>query len=249
MISVCMATFNGEKYLKRQLDTILQQLGRDDELVISDDSSNDRTVDIIKSYGDRRIVLLEENHFNSPVFNMQNALKRAQGDYLFLADQDDVWLPGRVEKAVEQLQNYDLVVCNAFIVDENEKIIHESYFDWKGSAPGFFRNLKKNSFIGCSLAFNRKILNAALPFPKKISMHDVWIGLVAECTGKVLFLNERLMYYRRHDDNFTASVHKTDDRLSDFSLSYKIRYRLLLFFYVMKRCLKRPTPTPLRGGE
>jgi len=136
--------------------------------------------------------------------------------------------------------NYDLVVCNAFIVDGEEKILHESYFEWKGSAAGFFTNLKKNSFIGCAMAFNRKIAKAVLPFPKQIAMHDVWIGLLAECTGKVLFLDERLIYYRRHDDNFTASVHKADDHLSDFSLSYKIRYRFLLLFNVIKRCLKKP---------
>jgi glycosyltransferase involved in cell wall biosynthesis len=240
MISVCMTTFNGEKYLRRQLDTILSQLGTEDELIISDDSSTDGTIEIIKSYSDSRIKLLENGNFGSPVFNMENALKRAQGDYLFLADQDDVWLPGRVQKVIEKLQQYDLVVCNAFIVDGNEKVIHESYFEWKGSSPGFFRNLRKNSFLGCSLAFSRKIVKAALPFPKQISMHDVWIGLMAECMGKVLFLDKRLMYYRRHDNNFTASVHKADNRLSDFSLSYKIRYRLLLLFYVMKRCLRKP---------
>ncbi len=239
MISVCMATFNGEKYLKRQLDTILQQLGKEDELVISDDSSNDRTVDIIKSYGDRRIVLLEENHFKSPVLNIENALKNVRGDNIFLADQDDVWLPGRVSSVVHKLQQYDLVVCNAYIVDANEKIIHESYFDWKGSGKGFWRNLKKNSFLGCALAFNRKILNRVLPFPEKISMHDVWIGLVAECVGNVFFFDEKLIYYRRHKDNFTAAIQKTDDRLSDFSLSYKLRYRFWLLFYVMKRYLRK----------
>ena len=248
MISVCMTTCNGEKYLKRQMDTLLLQLGDEDELIISDDSSADLTVEIIKSYNDSRIKLLENGNFGSPVFNMEKALKTAKGDYVFLADQDDIWLPGRIQKVMEKLQQYDLVVCNAFIVDREEKILHESYFEWKGSAPGFFRNLKKNSFLGCSLAFNSKILKAALPFPKQIAMHDVWIGLLAECTGKVLFLDERLIYYRRHDDNFTAAAHKADNRLSDFSFSYKIRYRFLLLFYVMKRCLKKPTPAPPGRG-
>jgi len=237
MISVCMTTCNGEKYLNRQLDTILEQLDAGDEVIISDDSSTDKTIEIIKAYGDRRIILLENGNFGSPVLNLENALKRAQGEYVFLADQDDVWLPGRIQKGVEKLQQYDLVVCNAFIVDENEKVIHESYFEWKGSGPGFFSNLRKNSFLGCSLAFTGKIAKAALPFPKQIAMHDVWIGLLAECTGKVLFLDKRLICYRRHDHNFTAAIRKADNRLSDFSLSYKIRYRLLLFFYVLKRAL------------
>ena len=239
MVSVCMTTFNGEKYLRRQLDTILLQLGDNDELIISDDASTDRTVEIIKSYHDSRVKLLENGHFGNPVFNMENALKSAQGDYIFLADQDDVWLPGRIQKVIEKLQQFDLVVCNAFIVDGEENILHASYFDWKGSAPGFLKNLRKNSFLGSSMAFNRKIATAALPFPKKIAMHDVWIGLLAECKGKVLFLNERLICYRRHSGNYTAAIQKADNRLSDFSLSYKIRYRFLLLFYVIQRCLKR----------
>lgn len=233
-----MTTCNGEKYLKRQLDTILMQLGKEDELIVSDDASADRTVEIIKSYGDKRIKLLE-GKFGSPVLNVENALKKAQGDYLFLADQDDVWLPDRIRKMSEKLQQYDLVVCNAFIVNGEEKILHESYFTWKGSGKGFFRNLKKNSFMGSAMAFRRKIAEAALPFPEKIAMHDVWIGLMAECKGKVLFLDEQLMYYRRHEGNFTAAADKPDDKLSDFSLSYKIKYRLQLLFYVIKRCLEK----------
>jgi len=233
-----MSTYNGEKYLQRQLDTVLDQLGDDDELVISDDSSSDRTLDIIKAYGDGRIRLLENGNFKSPVFNMENALKHARGEYIFLSDQDDVWLPGRISKVKEELLSHDLVVCNAFIVDQDEKVLHESYFEWKGSSPGFWRNLKKNSFLGCSMAFNRKILKAVLPFPKQVVMHDVWIGLLAERLGKVLFMEERLMYYRRHADNFTAAVHRDDAHLSDFSLAFKIKYRLFLLAHVIKRYLE-----------
>jgi len=109
MVSVCMTTCNGEKYLKRQLDTILEQLDAEDEVIVSDDSSTDKTIQIIKAYGDNRIILLEDGNFGNPVLNMENALKRAQGEYIFLADQDDVWLPGRVEKVMEKLRNYDLV--------------------------------------------------------------------------------------------------------------------------------------------
>lgn len=233
-----MATYNGEKYLKRQLDTILKQLDQRDELVISDDSSSDKTLDIIKSYDDKRIRLFENNQFKSPIFNLEFALKQAKGDYFFLADQDDVWLPGRVQKVVEKLRDHDLVVCNAWIVDQDEKVIHESYFQWKGSGPGFWRNLIKNSFLGCSMAFDRKILDTVLPFPKKLIMHDVWIGLMAESIGKVEFLDEKLMLYRRHEWNVTAAAHKDDAHLSDFGLGFKIWYRMALLFQVGKRILK-----------
>ncbi len=238
MVSVCMTTCNGEKYLRRQLDTILEQLDQQDELVISDDSSSDKTLDIIKSYDDKRIRIFENNHFKSPVYNLEFALKKARGDMVFLADQDDVWLPGRVQRVVEKLQDNDLVVCDALIVDADEKVLQESYFEWKGSGPGFWENLKKNSFLGCSLAFNRKILKAVLPFPKKLIMHDVWIGLMAESLGKVYFLDEKLMLYRRHEGNVTAAVHKDDAHLSDFGFCFKIWYRIVLLIQVGKRNLK-----------
>lgn len=232
-----MTTYNGEKYLKRQMDTILEQLDQEDELVISDDSSSDKTLEIIKSFDDKRIRLFENNHFKSPVYNLEFALKQARGDMVFLSDQDDVWLPGRVQKVVEKLRENDLVVCNAWIVDQDEKVIHESYFQWKGSGPGFWKNLIKNSFLGCSLAFNRKILDVVLPFPQKLIMHDVWIGLMAESVGKVYFLDEKLMLYRRHERNVTAAVHKDDAHLSDFGVGFKIWYRMVLLFQVIIRNL------------
>ncbi|MBN2615550.1 MAG: glycosyltransferase family 2 protein [Bacteroidales bacterium] len=233
-----MSTYNGEKYLKRQMDTILQELGPEDELIVSDDSSVDGTVEIIQSYKDKRIRFFGNNTFKSPVYNSEFALKQAKGEFIFLADQDDVWLPGRVHKVKEHLLENDLVVCNAHIVDQEEKILHESYFQWKGSRQGFWKNWKKNSYMGCSMALNRKMLQAALPFPRKLIMHDVWIGLLAESLGKVYFLDEKLMLYRRHADNVTASVDRNDDRLSDFSFWFKIRYRLVLLWQIMKRYLK-----------
>ncbi|MDP4292524.1 MAG: glycosyltransferase family 2 protein, partial [Bacteroidota bacterium] len=238
-ISVCMATYNGERYLQRQLDSILSQLGGNDEIIISDDSSTDRTVELIKGYRDPRIRLIEGGAFKSPIFNLENALKRASGQFIFLADQDDVWLPGRVSHALYRLERFDIVVCNSYIVDGDEKLIHESYFDWKGCGPGFFRNLKKNSYLGCSLAFNRKIRDFVLPFPGKIAMHDIWIGMVSELIGKTYFMPQPMFLYRRHEHNFTAAIHKADDQLSDFKLGYKIWYRVEILYYLMIRYFKR----------
>ncbi len=235
MISVCMTTFNGERFLKEQIDSILLQLNPHDELIISDDSSDDNTIEIIKSYNDSRIRLLENNHFNSPVFNMENALKHAGGNIIFLADQDDVWLPGKVQRVTDSLQDNDLVITNAIIINDKGETVHDSYFKWKGSTPGFWKNLKKNSYLGCAIAFNKKILHAALPFPESIIMHDVWIGLLAERIGKIKFLDEKLMLYRRHNDNFTASINLEDNNLSDFSLGHKLNYRRILLDQIVKR--------------
>jgi glycosyltransferase involved in cell wall biosynthesis len=239
MISVCIPTFNGEKYIRQQLDSILCLLGPEDEVIISDDSSRDSTLSIIKSYTDSRIKLYYWNDFKSPIFNLEYALKKAKGDWIFLADQDDVWLAGRVALAIEKLASYDIVVCNSHIVDQSLNIIHPSYFEWKGCGGGFLRNLRKNSYLGCSLAFNRSILEFALPFPKKIAMHDIWIGMVGELIGRSCFISEPLFLYRRHEGNFTYDITKTDETLSDFSVWYKVWYRVLIVWYLGVRYFQR----------
>ncbi len=237
MISVCIPTYNGEKFIHEQLSSILNQLGNDDQVVISDDSSTDSTIEIINSFNDKRIILLIDNNFKSPIFNLENALKNASGDYIFLSDQDDVWLSNRVALTLEYLKNYDLVVVNGSIVDANKKTILPSYFEWKKSRSGFLKNLFKNSYLGCSLAFNRKILKNILPFPKKIAMHDIWIGLVSEIVGKTFFLDEKLFLYRRHENNVTFSIDRTDDNLSDNSFAYKISYRIMFIYYLVLRII------------
>ncbi|MEO5643505.1 MAG: glycosyltransferase, partial [Bacteroidia bacterium] len=95
-ISVCLATYNGEKYIGEQLQSILIQLSQHDEVIISDDSSSDRTIDIVQAFGDSRIIILHGQTFRSPIRNFENALSHAGGQYIFLADQDDVWLPEKV---------------------------------------------------------------------------------------------------------------------------------------------------------
>ena len=96
-VSVCIPTYNGAKYIKEQLDSILSQLGESDEVIISDDSSSDATLDIIKALNDSRIVILEGGKFRSPIFNVENAMKHSSGSFIFLSDQDDVWLPNKID--------------------------------------------------------------------------------------------------------------------------------------------------------
>lgn len=222
MISVCMPTYNGEKYIKEQLDSILCQLSQDDEVIISDDSSTDRTIEIIKSYNDARIKLLEDNHFKSPIYNLENALKQAKGDYIFLADQDDVWYPNKVAVVLNYLQEYDCVVSDATVVDSDMNVIHDSFMKLNHSKKGLIRNLIKNGFLGCCMAFSKNILDKALPFPNPIPMHDTWIGLVSEKYGKTHFLKEPLIYYRRHGDNASPTSEK-----SHYTIREKIYHRFL----------------------
>lgn len=229
MISVCIPTYNGEKYIKEQLDSILIQLEKEDEVIISDDSSSDRTIEIIKSYNDSRISLIENCKFQSPIFNLENALKHAKGDYIFLSDQDDIWKPDKVKVVLSHLLNSDLIVSQFKFIDENGiEIKNDGQF--RLTPRFFFHELYSNPYLGCAMAFNRKILNYSLPFPSRIAMHDIWIGLLTKLVGKVEFISDELILYRRHHNNFSPSFGK-----SNFSFFFKLKYRLLILFYLVKR--------------
>ena len=230
MLSVCMATYNGEKYIKEQLDSILCQLGNEDELIISDDSSTDTTVNIIKSYNDGRIKIYEKQKFKSPIFNFENALKHAGGQYIFLADQDDIWMSKKVEIFKKYLSDYDLVLSDANIVDDNGTEIYESFYQVNGSKSGLIKNIIKNSYLGCTMAFNRKILEKSLPFPENIPMHDWWLGLIGEIYGKIYFINEKLISYRRHENNASSTGKK-----SKYTFYKKVMFRFVLVKNLIKK--------------
>src|SRR5687768_2114930 len=119
-ISVCIATYNGEKYNTEQLESILRQLPSDAEVIISDDSSTDNTLQIIDSFNDSRIHVWPNQKFRSPIFNFENALKHSHGDYIFLSDQDDIWMPDRIKKMLPLLNEFDLVVSDCKVVNDNQ---------------------------------------------------------------------------------------------------------------------------------
>ncbi|MBO7636811.1 MAG: glycosyltransferase family 2 protein [Paludibacteraceae bacterium] len=215
-VSVCMATYNGEKYIRRQMETILRQLGDEDEVVISDDSSTDGTLSIIESFQDERIKVLKGNRFHSPIYNLENALKHAKGEFVFLADQDDIWLDDKVCDMLLLLRDYDLVVSDCKVVDADERVLQPSFFKLLNSGSGFVKNLMKNTYIGCCMAFKRDVLSYVLPFPSNIPMHDVWIALNVEYRRKkILFFDKPLILYRRHGDNASSCSEPSRRPLKD----------------------------------
>ena len=127
-----MATYNGAKYIKEQLDSIIPQLREDDELIVSDDASKDDTLKIVESYNDPRIKIFHnENH--GVAHNFENAMRQATGDLIYFADQDDVWLPGKLDKMEKFLTEggYDTILCNCSLVDANLNVIKERHYDEK----------------------------------------------------------------------------------------------------------------------
>lgn len=201
-----MATYNGEKYIKEQLESILCQLGSDDEVIISDDMSSDETLSIVKSFDDPRIKIYIHKDNHGFVKNFENALNYASGDYIFLSDQDDVWLPNKVKKSIEALKHYDFVVSDCVTINEDEEIISESRIRDYNIKTGFWRLMIKTRYLGCCMAFNKNVLRAVLPFPRNsyLMEHDLWIATVSERYFKTSLIKEPLIKYRRHGLNASS---------------------------------------------
>ena len=237
MISVCLASYNGEKYIKEQVDSILSQLDSNDELIVSDDGSKDRTLEILQEYHDSRIKIYNHSYTGKSnrvgdivSCNFENALKYAKGDYIFLSDQDDIWLPNKVTTMVNALEYASVACSNAWLlttgnVDECTKKLYE------GRNP--LRNyvLKAGKYYGCCIAFRKECLDYLLPFPSPMPLHDTWIGLLPEIVGGAVFIDEPLIYYRRHGENLSGGK-------SPNSLFYKIWYRIYILSNVVFRAVR-----------
>ena len=233
MISVCIATHNGEKYIKNQLDSILSQLSQDDEVIISDDGSTDGTLSVINKMIDSRIIVY---HYNQPLLtkhsheyvcrNFENALVHAKGDYIFLSDQDDEWLPNKVEMCLKDLENHDLVLHDFMHIDENENITLQLHYNGTFRPHNYF--LRAGKHYGCAMAFRRKVLDYALPFPKHLLLHDYWIGILSEILGSFYFEKDPLIRYRFHQQNTSQTNN---------SLKFKLTYRLQTLWFVFARVI------------
>ena len=230
MISVCIATYNGEKFVRQQIGSILGQLGADDEIIVSDDGSTDATLEIIKGFNDNRIKIIEGPRKGLATLNFEYALKAAKGDYIFLSDQDDVWKDYKVSICMNWLSRYECIISDAEMVDNNMNILETSYFKAHGTKPGrIFNTLIKNGYMGCCMAFTRKVLDTSLPFPKDIPMHDIWIGNVAAYKYNVKFIGDKLISFRCHGNNssFTPALKS----------NYSVRHKLLFRWTIIKNLL------------
>jgi glycosyltransferase involved in cell wall biosynthesis len=207
MISVCMAVYNGENFILQQLSSILCQLGAEDEVIIIDDCSSDNSAVLIGSINDIRIKYYK-NAINLGVFGtFERAINESCGDIIFLSDQDDIWYPKKVEKVTRILDNMEkitMVATDAALIDGEGVIKCDSFFSMRGRfKPGLFSTIIKNKYLGCTLAFRKSLVNKLLPIPKSVPMHDIWFGALNSLVGKTYFIDEPLIYYRRHNDNLS----------------------------------------------
>jgi len=208
--SVVLASYQGERFIGEQLDSILPQLGPQDEIVVSDDVSTDRTLEVIARRGDARIRVLRNDRHLGYVANFQRAIAGCRGDSVFFCDQDDIWLPNKVAMLDNALRAADCAASDAIVVDERLETLHRSFFELLGARHFSCLSLYwKPSVIGATVACRRDYLETLLPFPAGVP-HDYWLTFNAACDNTLAVLPVPLILYRRHTDAF--SVTATDRR-------------------------------------
>jgi glycosyltransferase involved in cell wall biosynthesis len=209
-VSVCIAAYQGEKYIAAQLRSILEQISEQDEVIVVDDASQDRTLAEIRSFADPRIRLIERPANQGVAKTFEEALSYATGNLVFLSDQDDIWMPRKVARTLQEFENNPsatLVVTDAALIDESGNDLGASYYAARGSFhPGFVANLLRSKYLGCTMAFRSELVKKILPFPHGLDvLHDLWIGMVNSVSaGTTLYIDEPLVRYRRHSAAVTG---------------------------------------------
>lgn len=220
-VAILMATYNGEKYLAQQIDSILDQTCKDWTLYVQDDLSTDHTMDVLLSYAarDSRVQIVENNEKHGARDNFMSLLLRVSADYYMLSDQDDVWFPKKVELLLQRIQKVEasadhqvpvLIASDLTVVDENLQELAPSLWEQFCTAPALIHTLDMlgvhNSVTGCTTIFNEGVKQAALPIPPQAVMHDWWLALATlKAGGRLDYLEQSVGLYRQHGRNVLGS--------------------------------------------
>lgn len=219
-VTIVLAAFNGQEYIRAQIESIRGQSHQNWKLLIRDDDSCDRTVGIVKSLAreDSRIELLSDEHgwlgASQNFGTLAEAAHRDGAQYLFFADQDDVWHPHKISRQLKLMQQTEaqtepgtplLAHSDLAVVDANLQMIHPSFMDYEGLSHRSQQPLKtllvQNFVTGCTVMANRALLDWALPIPPEAVMHDWWMALCAATVGELRYLPETTVRYRQHEHN------------------------------------------------
>ncbi len=215
MVTVLLAVYNGERYLAQQINSLLEQTVKDIKIIIRDDGSCDRSAEIISDFAKRypeKISVISGAPTGSALGNFSQLVKSADDDYIMFCDQDDVWLPEKIEKTLSVMQTAEkqtpdtpiLVHSDVSVVDSNLHIVSPSFFEYQRLYQDNVclpRLLVQNYVTGCTVMINRALLDICGEIPDDCAMHDWWLALVAVIFGRIVCIDEPLMLYRQHGDN------------------------------------------------
>lgn len=217
MIAILLSTYNGEKYIKQQLDSLFSQTYKEFEIIVRDDKSADNSLDILKTY-DIKLVDSVQNLGAKKSFAslLEYAVQNSDAEYFMFCDQDDVWEEDKVEKTFFKMQEMGkefgnipfLVHSDLKVVDEKLNILSASMWKYQNINPSsnsLNKLLIQNTITGCTVMINRKLAEKCLDIPSEAIMHDWWIGLIVSTFGKIGYLNYSSMMYRQHGKNDTGT--------------------------------------------
>jgi len=234
-VSIVMATYNGEKYLREQIESILSSTYKDFELHITDDGSQDKTMEILEQYRRKYPdkIHIKRNEANmGAARNFLNAVMGMTSEYIMLCDHDDVWRMDKIARAIKRVKQMEVqfgkdtpiaVFTDAYVTDENLNIIHDSFFRSCRLNPRLTdlpHLLMENKLIGCTVMINQAVLRILQsgPLPARVKFHDHWLGLIAASAGRIGFIKEPTMLYRQHGSNVVGNrgyISYVADRVSN----------------------------------
>lgn len=211
-ISICMATYNGQRYIYEQLSSILSQIGLNDEIVIVDDCSSDNTLDIVKAFDDHRIKIYINEENKGVNYSFSKAISLSKGALIFLSDQDDIWIDGHYKKLSDCLnqENIKFVTSNFILVDKFGTYHGEMKYKLsEADSEKFFKNILKIfmgkiDYFGCCMALHRSLVQFFLPIPNFIESHDLWFAMVANTLKLNFHVEEALLNRRIHGSNLSV---------------------------------------------
>lgn len=228
-VDVLMATYNGERFISRQIESILAQTFKNYRLIIADDNSIDGTKDILTSYAmsDPRIELVF-NHQNIGIkANFEQLIQMSSARYFMLADQDDYWHPIKIEISLDKIirSKATLIYTDLRLIDENSQLISLSFWENEGYKPVAgqpWRNLlEQNVATGCTFIASNNLIKYTVPFPPNVPMHDWWLVLMASFIGNIDYIDEALIDYRQHGKNSVGARGGIKDYLTRYTDCYR----------------------------
>jgi glycosyltransferase involved in cell wall biosynthesis len=241
-VSVVMATYNGGEYLAEQLRSVFSELMLGDELIIVDDGSKDLTLEILDSVTSPALCVVRNLENVGVRATFERGLLMSSNEIIFLCDQDDIWLPGKrtaFVSAFERDPRTLVVISDAQIIDASGRVTASSFMATRGGFRGdILSTLVRNRYLGCAMALRRELLVAALPIPRLVPMHDMWLGALSSILGRVHYISTPLIQYRRHGGNVSPSRRQGWSRM----LRWRLALLLALGVRLGKLALGRHIP-------
>lgn len=230
--SVCIATYNGSKFLKDQLKSVLCQLEIDDEVIIVDDFSEDNTIEIIKKLNDTRIRIFKNKKNCGHVYSFSKALELANNEFIFMCDQDDIWIKNRVQKMKSKIRASNSLLLSSnqnFINNSNQSILFDHYSISEAESKLYFLNIKKifkgtAGYYGCAMCLKKELKKIILPIPSYVESHDLWIAIASNLMKSNHHLNDYTLKRRIHDKN-ASIIHR--------NLFLKLKSRLIFIITII----------------